>query len=50
VAPGKYPTAPRSYILINDGKGNFSDATLNVCAALQQPGMVTDAIFTDIKQ
>ncbi|MEP6597049.1 MAG: FG-GAP-like repeat-containing protein, partial [Ginsengibacter sp.] len=48
VVPGKYPTAPRSYILINDGKGNFKDETLNVCAALQQPGMVTDALWTDL--
>lgn len=48
VVPGKYPTAPHSYILINDGKGNFTDATANVCAALQQPGMVTDALFTDL--
>ena len=48
VVPGKYPTAPRSYILINDGKGVFADATLNTCAALQQPGMVTDALWTDL--
>ena len=48
VVPGKYPTAPRSYILINDGKGIFTDATSNVCAALQQPGMVTDAVWTDL--
>ena len=48
VVPGKYPTTPRSYILINDGKGNFKDATSNVCAALQQPGMVTDALWTDL--
>jgi enediyne biosynthesis protein E4 len=48
VVPGKYPTAPRSYILVNDGKGIFTDATLNVCPALQQPGMVTDALFADL--
>jgi enediyne biosynthesis protein E4 len=48
VVPGKYPTAPRSYILINDGKGNFTDATSTVCAALQQPGMVTDAAWIDL--
>ena len=48
VVPGKYPTAPRSYILINDGKGIFTDATSTICAALQQAGMVTDAVFTDL--
>lgn len=48
VVPGKYPIAPRSYILINDGKGNFSDATQSTCAALLHPGMVTDALWTDL--
>lgn len=48
VVAGKYPTAPHSYILLNDGKGTFTDATINVCSALQQPGMVTDALFTDL--
>ena len=48
VVPGKYPTAPRSYILLNDGKGTFTDVTQNNCAALVQPGMVTDALWMDI--
>lgn len=48
VVAGKYPSAPRSYILLNDGKGNFTDATQSTCAALQQPGMVTDALWMDI--
>ena len=48
VVPGKYPTAPRSYILLNDGKGIFRDATEKNCAALMQPGMVTDAQWMDI--
>ncbi|MEO6313730.1 MAG: VCBS repeat-containing protein [Chitinophagaceae bacterium] len=48
VVPGKYPTAPRSYILLNNGKGNFTDATQQTCAALVQPGMVTDALWMDI--
>jgi len=48
VVPGNYPTAPRSYILINDGKGIFSDGTSNISASLQQAGMVTDAVFTDL--
>ena len=48
VVPGKYPMAPRSYILLNDGKGNFTDATQNICASLMQPGMITDALWSDL--
>ncbi len=48
VVPGKYPTTPGSYILLNDGKGNFTDATQQVCSALQFPGMVTDALWMDL--
>jgi hypothetical protein len=50
VVPGKYPTAPRSYILLNDGKGNFSDVTSTVNATLQQPGMVTSAVWLNINK
>ncbi|MEX0313568.1 MAG: VCBS repeat-containing protein [Allomuricauda sp.] len=45
--PGKYPLAARSYILQNDGSGNFKDVTEQVSADLIQPGMVTDAVWTD---
>jgi hypothetical protein len=48
VVPGKYPTTPRSYILLNDGNGNFTDATQQVCVALQYPGMITDALWMDL--
>jgi hypothetical protein len=48
LVPGKYPATPRSYILLNDGKANFTDATQTVSAALQQPGMVTDVLWTDL--
>jgi hypothetical protein len=48
VVGGNYPTTPHSYVLLNDGKGNFTDATANVCAALQQIGMVTDALWLDL--
>jgi hypothetical protein len=47
VAPGEYPKSPRSYILLNDGKGNFEDKTAEVNSDLEFPGMVTDAIWTD---
>ncbi len=45
--PGQYPIATRSYILENDGKGNFKDITASVNNSLESPGMVTDAIWTD---
>lgn len=50
VIPGRYPEAPRSYILINDGKGHFKDETKNICDGLFNPGMITDAVFTDINK
>ncbi len=48
VIPGRYPETPRSYVLINDGKGNFSDQTEKVSAALSHLGMVTDAKWIDL--
>lgn len=48
VIPGKYPIAPASYILINDGKGSFTDDTKNTCPALSNTGMVTDAVWLDL--
>jgi hypothetical protein len=44
--PQKYPQSPRSYILQNNN-GKFIDVTKNVCTALEFPGMITGAIFTD---
>ena len=46
--PGKYPMSPGSRILLNDGKGNFTDATASIAPALQQAGMVTDAVWLDL--
>ena len=48
VIPGRYPEAPQSYILINDGKGHFRDETLKYNQSLQHIGMVTDAAWVDI--
>lgn len=50
VVPGKYPNTPHSYILINDGKGNFKDETDTVSPSLKNIGLVTDALFTDINK
>jgi hypothetical protein len=48
VVPEKYPASPRSYILENNGKGLFKDATEKFCKELSKPGMVTDAFWSDI--
>jgi hypothetical protein len=46
VVPYQYPTAPLSYLLVNDG-GKFTDKTKDLAADLQYPGMITDALWTD---
>ena len=46
VLANKYPLSPRSYILQNNN-GKFTDVTKNVCAALEKPGMVCGAVWTD---
>ena len=48
VIPGAYPLAPYSKILLNDGEGNLTDATLRVAPDLQNLGMVTDAVWMNI--
>jgi hypothetical protein len=50
VVPGKYPQTPESKILINDGKGKFTDATSTVAPALAHLGMVTDALWMDLNK
>ncbi|MCG7857089.1 VCBS repeat-containing protein [Flavihumibacter sediminis] len=47
VVPGRYPENPSSYILINNGKGFFTDETSKICPALSTIGMVTDAAWFD---
>ena len=46
--PGRYPETPESYLLINDGKGHFSNQIAAIAPALQKIGMVTDAAWLDI--
>ncbi len=45
--PGRYPTTPKSYILENNGTGNFKDITNQTNPDLEHLGMVTDAIWSD---
>ena len=47
LVPGSYPLAPRSCILENNGRGYFKDVTENYNKSLMNPGMVTDAVWTD---
>ena len=44
--PGRYPTAPRSRLLRNEG-GRFSDVTAALAPGLADVGMVTGALFSD---
>jgi hypothetical protein len=46
--PGQYPEIPQSYLLVNDGKGNFSDKIESLAPQLKNVGMVTDAAWLDI--
>jgi len=41
-----YPLPPASFLLQNN-KGLFTDVTAKVCPALQKPGMITAAVWTD---
>lgn len=43
-----YGLIPTSYILKNDGKGNFTIATKQVLPQVEHIGMVTDATWTDV--
>jgi hypothetical protein len=48
VIPGRYPLMPESFLLLNDGKGIFSNVTQWVCPSLSMIGMVTDALWVDV--
>jgi enediyne biosynthesis protein E4 len=50
VVPGRYPEVPESFILINDGKGNFRNATESIAPVLKNIGMVTDAVWIDLNK
>jgi len=48
VSPVRYPEAPESYILINDGTGKFVNKTDSFSKELPRIGMVTAALWTDV--
>jgi hypothetical protein len=43
----QYGKAPDSYLLVNDGKGHFSDQTDKLAPQLRKAGMVTNAAWAD---
>lgn len=50
VSPSEYPLPPRSYLLRNDshqGTAAFTDVTEEIAPDLVNPGLVTDALWTD---
>lgn len=47
--PYDYGTSPRSYLLVNDGKGHFTDLTEKYNPDLVSPGMITDAIWANVQ-
>ena len=47
VLPNNYGKAPNSYLLVNDGKGKFTDKTKELAPELRQAGMITDAVWAD---
>lgn len=48
VTPSRYPQTPKSFLLINDGKGRFTDQIRQIAPALEHIGMVTDAAVLDL--
>jgi hypothetical protein len=48
VAPLQYGVPANGYVLRNDGKANFTDATVEVAPGLAKLGMITDATWQDI--
>lgn len=48
VVPGRYPESPGSVLLINNGKGVFTNAPAAMRGVLDSLGMVTDAAWVDV--
>jgi hypothetical protein len=48
VKPARYPETPNSFLLINDGKGHFTNQIKKMAPQLEQIGMVTDAAILDL--
>jgi enediyne biosynthesis protein E4 len=47
LVPGEYPKVPTSYLLLNDGRGQFRIATDELAPGLADIGMVTAAVWLE---
>jgi hypothetical protein len=50
VIPGRYPETPESKLLINDGKGKFSDQSFNFLPNKGKIGMISGTVSQDLNQ
>jgi hypothetical protein len=48
--PWQYGIIPESYLLINDGRGNFTEVTSSHAPGLSKVGMVTDAVWVNLNK
>ena len=48
--PGEYPVKPQSMLLINDGRGKFSDQLKSLAPEMEDLGMICDARTADINK
>jgi len=48
--PDTYGYPGSGFLLINDGKGNFTEMSSNLAPEFKDLGMITDALFTDINK
>lgn len=48
IVPARYPESPESLLLINNGKGEFTNAPAAMRTPLDSMGMVTDAAWVDV--
>jgi enediyne biosynthesis protein E4 len=44
----RYGDVPHSFLLVNNGRGQFADQTKQLAPDLQQAGLLTDALWTDL--
>ena len=50
VMPGEYPKPQESYLLINDGTGNFKNMASALIPEMVAGGMITDAVWLDVNK